>query len=81
MTDHMRGKLQQLLGLPDSVDWTPPPELSKRLDRWLQVRRRVRLVSEPTTEELAMFVALCPESVDGGKQSDARPAKAPTVPR
>lgn len=81
MTDHMRGKLQHLLGLPDSVDWTPPPELGKRLDRWLELRRRVRLTAEPTVEELAMFVAMCSEGVDGRKQSDTRPAKAAAVRR
>jgi len=81
MTDNVRWKLQRVLGLPDSVDWTPPPEIGKRLDRWLVLRKRVRLIAEPTMEELAMFVALCPESADGGKQSDARPAKAASVRR
>jgi len=81
MTDNVRWKLQRLLGLPDSVHWIPAPDFGKRLDRWLEVRKRVRLISEPTMEELAMFVALSPESADGGKQSDARPAKAAAVRR
>lgn len=80
MTDRMRGRLQHVLGLPDSVEWKPPPELGLRLARWMELRSRCRLTGEPTIEELVMFVALS-ERVDGGKQSDARPAKAAAVRR
>lgn len=81
MSNWVVNGLRRLLGLPDTPDWKPPPDLERLVGSLLQVRSRVPLPGDPPLDQLAILVAVYLGNADGGKQSDAGPGRAKNTRR